>query len=52
MDALPADLKRAALLMVGHLYENREAVVIGTIPSTLPMAVEYLRQPHRIMRIG
>jgi uncharacterized phiE125 gp8 family phage protein len=52
MDALPEDLKRAALLMVGHLYENREAVVIGTITSTLPMAVEYLLQPHRIMRIG
>ncbi|MBB5322332.1 head-tail connector protein [Marinobacter oulmenensis] len=52
MDALPEDLKRAALLLVGHLYEHREAVVIGTITSTLPMAVEYLVQPHRIMRVG
>lgn len=49
---LPEDLKRAALLLVGHLYEHREAVVIGTITSTLPMAVEYLVQPHRIMRVG
>ncbi len=52
METLPEDLKRAALLMVGHLYEHREAVVIGTITSTLPMAVEYLVQPHRIMRVG
>ena len=52
MDALPEDLKRAALLLVGHLYEHREAVVVGTITSTLPMAVEYLVQPHRIMRVG
>lgn len=52
MDALPEDLKRAALLMVGHLYENREAVVIGTITSELPMAVEYLLHPYRIMRLG
>lgn len=52
MDALPEDLKRAALLMVAHLYENREAVAIGVTASTLPMAVEYLVQPYRIMRIG
>lgn len=49
---LPADLKSAALLLVGHFYENREAVVIGTITSQVPMAYEALIQPYRIMRIG
>lgn len=52
MDSLPEDLKRAALLLVGHLYENREAVVIGTIATELPVAVEYLVQPYRILRVG
>ncbi|NWO05819.1 MAG: phage head-tail connector protein [Alteromonadaceae bacterium] len=52
MDALPEDLKRAALLLVGHLYEHREAVVVGAAPSAVPMAVEYLVQPHRIVRVG
>jgi uncharacterized phiE125 gp8 family phage protein len=48
---IPADLKSAALLLIGHLYDNREAVVIGTIPSEVPLAYESLIQPYRIMRI-
>lgn len=51
-EELPPDVRAAALLIIGHLYENREAVVIGTIASELPMAVEHLIQPYRILRVG
>lgn len=38
---VPANIRTAMLLMVGHQYENREAIVIGTISSVLPLGVEY-----------
>jgi len=49
-DAIPAegdehalviddDITTAMLLLIGHWYETREAVVIGTITSEVPMAV-------------
>ena len=42
---VPQDLKSAKLLLLGHLYENRETVLLGTIPTTLPLAVNsMLRQ--------
>lgn len=37
----------AMLLLIGHWYESREAVVIGSISSELPMAVEALLTPYR-----
>jgi uncharacterized phiE125 gp8 family phage protein len=39
---IPATTKQAILLMIGHWYENREAVVIGQAPSELPLAVNSL----------
>ncbi|MGS0465873.1 head-tail connector protein [Cobetia marina] len=33
------DITTAMLLLIGHWYETREAVVIGTITSEVPMAV-------------
>ena len=39
---LTPDLEQAVLLLVGHCYANREAVVVGTISSALPLAVERL----------
>lgn len=36
------DIEQAILLLVGHWYANREAVVIGTISSAVPLAVERL----------
>jgi hypothetical protein len=44
---LNAAIKSAALLLIGHLYENREAVVVGTIASDLPMAVSALLDTAR-----
>ncbi len=47
--AAPAAIKAAILLMVGHWYENREAVSEGSF-SAVPMAVDALIAPYR--RVG
>lgn len=49
---LPADIRAAALLIIGHLYENREAVVIGATATELPMGVNLLLAPYVIHRMG
>lgn len=38
----PASFKAAMLLLIGHSYANREAVVVGTITAEVPLAVESL----------
>lgn len=40
--ALTKDVQQAILLLVGHWYTNREAVVVGAAPASVPMAVESL----------
>ncbi|GFZ62933.1 hypothetical protein PSE10A_54440 [Pseudomonas amygdali pv. eriobotryae] len=44
--AVPADFKAsfksALLLLIGHSYNSREAVIVGTIAEELPLAVESL----------
>lgn len=47
----PADLHAAMLLLVGHLFENREQTVKGTIVAALPMGVESLLSPYRLLRL-
>lgn len=42
--------KAAALLMLGDLYANREAVIIGTIVAVNPTVGNLLR-PYRIIRV-
>jgi hypothetical protein len=37
----------AMLLILGHLYMNREDVVIGVAPMELPMNSRYLLAPYR-----
>lgn len=51
-DAVPAPIKAAILMMVAHLYENREAVAVGSSLAAipLPMAVDALLAPYR--RVG
>lgn len=45
---LPHPLKQAALMLVGHYYENRQQVVTGATPSEVPLAVHYLTNPFRL----
>lgn len=40
--AVPQCLKQAVLLLVGHFYENREAVAAATTFGEVPMAVDAL----------
>ncbi|WP_114286019.1 head-tail connector protein [Candidatus Halocynthiibacter alkanivorans] len=47
---VPADLVAAVTLLVGHYFENREAVVTGTTATELPMGVERILARHA--RIG
>lgn len=41
------DLTNAILLWAGHLFENTEGVVVGTITATLPFAIDALLAPYR-----
>ena len=43
---VPGDIIAAVLLLVGHLYANREGVIVGTIASDLPLGVSALLAPH------
>jgi uncharacterized phiE125 gp8 family phage protein len=45
--AVPQPIKQAILLMVGHLYANREAV--GESMTAVPMAVDALLAPYRLV---
>jgi uncharacterized phiE125 gp8 family phage protein len=50
-DAVPQAYKQAMLLLIGHFYENREAVVAaqGANVQELPMAVMSLLMPTRVL---
>jgi len=41
-------IKAAVLLTVGHLYANREDVVVGVSVSALPAGVDCLLQPFKV----
>lgn len=45
---VPASIKAAILLIIGHLYENREDVVVGRQVADLPKGSEYLLNPYRL----
>jgi uncharacterized phiE125 gp8 family phage protein len=49
-DAIPQAIKQAILLIVGHLFEHREDVVIGAQPFEMPMASQHLLHPYRVLR--
>lgn len=48
---VPADIISAQLLLIGHWFANREAVALGTIATEVPLAVEALCRPHRLLLV-
>lgn len=46
-DAVPEPLKVAILMLVGHWYGNREAVIVGTSSAPTSMAFDALIAPFR-----
>ncbi|OFE11385.1 hypothetical protein PHACT_12570 [Pseudohongiella acticola] len=51
-DDEPADITAAILLTIGHLYENRESVVIGSSAVELPFGVKALLADYVITAVG
>lgn len=45
--SVPTPLKQAMLLMIGHWFANREAVVVGTIAAEVPLAAKALMRAYR-----
>lgn len=41
-------IKSAVLLIVGHLYANREDVATGVSVASLPNGADYLLQPYKV----
>jgi hypothetical protein len=48
---LNSTITSACLLIVGHLFANREEVVVGVVATELPMASKSLLNPYRV-RMG
>lgn len=48
---VPAAIKAVILLLVSHWNENREAVLTGTISTSLPLGVDRLLGGHRRINI-
>ncbi len=46
---IPEAIIWAIKLIINHLYENRETTISGTSITTVPMTVEPLLAPYRIM---
>lgn len=46
---VPDGLIHAIKLLVAHYYENRNIVVIGTIPSEVPNLIHSLLNPYRVI---
>ena len=45
---IPKAIKQAMLLLIGHWYENREAVLVGTVSKTIEFAVQALLSQYRV----
>lgn len=42
------DIEMAMLMLIGHWYENRETVSVGSTTSALAFSTEAILQPYRI----
>jgi uncharacterized phiE125 gp8 family phage protein len=45
---IPRNIKSAMLLIIGHLYEHREQVVVGTIQGDIDFGVDRLLASERV----
>ena len=45
---LPKPLYQAILLMIGHLYDTREPVMVGVSVVKCPYTLDYLVAPYKI----
>ena len=52
LDPLPADLLEAVRLLVGHLFENREATLVGIDAEALPLGFWDIINAHRSWGFG
>ncbi len=43
------DIKLAIMMMVGHWYENRVPVEVGSAVNEVPFTVQFLLNPYRII---
>ena len=48
-EEMPPEILSAMKLLIGHWYEDREAVAIGTIATTVPLAVKSLLWGVRVL---
>ena len=46
---VPAPVIQAALLLLGHMYENRQENTIGLMPAALQTGVDSLLSPFRVV---
>lgn len=44
-------IKQAMYIVIGRYYENRQDVVTGTIASELPLMVDHLLTPYRLLEL-
>lgn len=47
MPEVPADLLHAVHMLTGHLYENREATLVGVSAETVPLGFWDIINQHR-----
>lgn len=45
---VPASIRQAMLLLIGHWYENREAVAVGVSMGEVPLAIDLLLNSHKV----
>lgn len=47
---VPEAIKSAIKIYIAHLFEHREPIITGTSQSNVPMSVEYILMPYRVLR--
>lgn len=48
--SVPATIRQAILLLVGHWYENREGSIVGSVSRSIEFGVQALLDVNRAMR--